>query len=232
MDIIIISDLVNKFGSIFINKDAVAKKGFICDPLTPDLSHLIKVKDLVDNSVDLIGGDLSKFVKIKVDLEQLLTSRGKDSLKRKKKKKKKGFFSDLTPRDHFPTKMKPTDMAGGESANSNVSPPPETPAPPDGTPETPAPAPIHPADPNAQAAIAKYSPVQIKSEMLEKLSEVQGETADEDEGNPFFILLKNMTKLLLYPLLLIVLIIYPYIYVTTKSFSKIAKLFNRNVVTM
>lgn len=256
MDIIIISDLVNKFGSIFINKDVVEKKKFISDPLTPDLSHLIKVKEIVDKNINLIGGDLSKFVKVKVDLEPLL-SIGKDSLKRKKKKKTNGFFPDFTKHDHFPKKLMPTDMAGGEgpaptpvateepaaieepaaTEEAAATPAPATPAP-DAV--TPAPVgvppatnvPINPADPKAQAAIAETSPVQIKSEMLEKMSEVQGEMSEEDEENPFFILLKNITKILLYPLLLIFLVIYPYIYVTTKSFSKIAKLFNRNVVTM
>ena len=67
--------------------------------------------------------------------------------------------------------------------------------------------------------------------MLDKLEAVQGANDDDDE-NPFFILLKNITKLLLYPLLFVFLVIYPYIYVTTKSFSKVYKLFNENVVTM
>ena len=82
-----------------------------------------------------------------------------------------------------------------------------------------------------QAKVAESSPIQIQSEMLDKLEAVQGIEQD-DEENPFFILLKNFTKLLLYPLLLIFLAIYPYIYVTTKSFSKLSKLFNENVVTM
>ena len=50
--------------------------------------------------------------------------------------------------------------------------------------------------------------------------------------NPFYKLLNFLTKLLLYPLLFIFMIIFPYIYVSMKSFKKLTKLYRNNVLSM
>lgn len=298
MDILIISDLFSKLGSIYIDKDQDIREIFIRDPLTPYLDHLV--------DINLNGGDLSKFFKIKVDINPLLQL-GKKSIKKSRQKRQEGFMAKMMGSqdpiakkpNHFPKNMKQDNMAGGQPTNTSASPAVnaageaakgaaegvatavtnkalsdpvgtaalaakvesgdpaaaaqamETVAPaaiqgaagaqtsptpmPSGDPASPTPPasnePIKPSDPAAQAEVAKYSPIEIQSEMLDKLEAVQGANDDDDE-NPFFILLKNITKLLLYPLLFIFLVIYPYIYVTTKSFSKVYKLFNENVVTM
>jgi hypothetical protein len=50
--------------------------------------------------------------------------------------------------------------------------------------------------------------------------------------NPFYKLLNLLTKLLLYPLLFIFMMIFPYIYVSMKSFKKLTKLYRNNVLSM
>ena len=58
-------------------------------------------------------------------------------------------------------------------------------------------------------------------------------TIDKDPiENPFYKLLEYLTKMLLYPLLFIFMIIFPYIYVTMKSFKKLTKLYRNNVLSM
>ena len=78
---------------------------------------------LVD--VNLKGGDLSKFFKIKVDINPLLQL-GKKSMQKSREKRQEGFMAKMMGSqeplfkkkpDHFPKNMKQDNMAGGETAD-------------------------------------------------------------------------------------------------------------------
>ena len=66
------------------------------------------------------------------------------------------------------------------------------------------------------------------------LKDAAEKAADQDpeEGNKLMELLNFMIKCLLYPLLFIFLIIFPYVYVTYSSFTKLLKSYRNNVLTI
>lgn len=68
------------------------------------------------------------------------------------------------------------------------------------------------------------------ADILNNIQQTMGKEVDEE--NPIYKLMTMITKIFFYPLLLLFLIIYPYIYVTMKSFKNIYKLYKKNVLTI
>ena len=221
MDLILISDLTKKLSSIFFYKKNKDIRAFIEDPLSLELTHL---ENIIKINKVLVGGAPPATAP-----------------------------APATPAPATPTPAVPAVPAAVPDA---TTPTPSSPAPATPTPATPAPAvPAVPAVPAAVPdATAPAPPVGDGAETVSSavaggggdrhlsiaslknkldINKNMMSTIDKDPiENPFYKLLEYLTKMLLYPLLFIFMIIFPYIYVTMKSFKKLTKLYRNNVLSM
>lgn len=85
-------------------------------------------------------------------------------------------------------------------------------------------------DENANSAEEESN---TNSDKLDEMSDELGGVEDiEDEENRLYILFKFVLRLILYPILFICLVLFPYAYVTVKSYQKVRKLYKKNVLSM
>jgi len=74
-----------------------------------------------------------------------------------------------------------------------------------------------------------------KLKMMKDMSQMAlsaGMSGQDDNESSMLKLLRTMIKCLVYPIIFIFLIIFPYIYVTYASFKKIIQSYRKNVITM
>lgn len=207
MDVILIGDILKKITSIYLFNNKLTRTSFIEDPLMPDLSHIQTLINVFQTNSRII-----------ITLDNILTEQigGSDAVKAAAETVKAAAVKAAT------------DAAGpaaGTIANAATDA-------------------AGPATDAADARAANGTADKGEgnggdgegnkklSESEKKMNDVSAAAGENDEENPFFKLLSVITKLLLYPLLFIFLVIFPYIYVSVKSFSKLRKLYKKNVVTM
>ena len=212
MDLIIVSDLIQKLGSIFLFKNKTSLQDFIDDPLMLDLSHLD-----FSGKVNYFqfGGNTPA-----VSFDNL-----KDALTLDPAAAATNPAAALDPSKAQATN--PAAAAANTAAPANTAAAATNPA----AAATNTAAPANPAA-AAQAQVAGLKPSDAGGDVSQSLNNIEQLASDTKEENPMFKLLEYVTKMLLYPLLFIFLVIYPYIYVSMKSFKKLRKLYKKNVLSM